>query len=269
MTTTEEKSPTQKDVVKWYGRARLPHGDGVERHDCEPCRSLESLRDAALLGVQVPGLRADNAALETALRSVLYVDICGPNSGPGPSAHRAAYAVLDTHARGQSLIVQHDREVSALQARVVELEVQVAERDEYLRVTRESLDGCTQRVLALKSERDALRAQVDKSERTTSTLQVERNRAFYYQKVLRQRFDTARNDALEEAAVRIDVEAQESHTREAAALLDDMASRVRSLKTAALSTPPAEVKKPEATACSECLMPVHEGKESQHPWCRK
>ena len=138
------------------------------------------------------------------------------------------------HALWEDADEQRTR-AEAAEARVVELEKRADERREHLL----DLEDAKRKA---EAERDALRAQVAESERTTAALQVERNRAIDYQKVLRQRFDTARNDALEEAAVRIEVEAQESHTRETAALLDDVAARVRSLKVTALTAPPAETK---------------------------
>ena len=42
--------------------------------------------------------------------------------------------------------------------------------------------------------------------------------------------DACWNAAIEAAATRVDVEAQESHTREIAAVLDDVAARIRAHK---------------------------------------
>lgn len=136
-----------------------------------------------------------------------------------------------------------EEQVSALQARVAELEGEWKRLNEAAVAMSRTVDKVMEQRDEARAERDALRAQVAQLQRSAGDLQVERNRASHYNDVLRQRFDTARNDALEEAAARIDMEAQESHTRETASLLDDVAKRVRDLKRAALSASPAETKK--------------------------
>lgn len=125
--------------------------------------ALTHMAAAALEGVKVPGLKADNAALEKALRSVLYVDCCGPVTGLGPRAHAAAFAVLDSSDRGAALLAEledvraawHRETIRAdtLQARVAELE----RRDRNWRTHAETVE---QERDTAESERDAIRAQV-------------------------------------------------------------------------------------------------------------
>jgi hypothetical protein len=118
---TTQKTVTVEDVTKWYGRARLPHGKGVERHDCEPCRALESLRDTA---AQVPALQGHIGKLE--------IDISG---------HKG-------------VIQQQVDHIHDLQARVAELTTDLAR---YRRAS-DAINGEWDKTV---SERDALRAQVE------------------------------------------------------------------------------------------------------------
>lgn len=156
------------------------------------------------------------------------------------------------HKRTMGELDASEAEVTALRARVAELEQALEGMRQERDGEQDIAVGWEAKAHRLESERDALRAQVAQLQRSAGDLQVERNRASHYNDVLRQRFDTARNDALEEAAARIDMEAQESHTRETASLLDDVAKRVRDLKRAALSASPAETKKAPISDAEWC-----------------
>lgn len=119
----ETKAPTKEEVERWYAEAKLPHGDG--NCDCRPCRHLDRLKAAALLGAQVPGLVLER---DDWRRKALDRDL---------------------------QVVGLTSEVSTLQARVAELE---RERD----AARAAVHEWKKIKDRLVSERDALRAQAEK-----------------------------------------------------------------------------------------------------------
>ncbi|WP_223643980.1 hypothetical protein [Corallococcus sp. EGB] len=125
------------------------------------------LRDAALQGAKVPALVADNAALVDALTELANL-MDGVRDGsytPDSFTLQITRRVLAQEHPGATILEAHQRELSALQARVAELE---RERDEHAGQHERQLEGARQAVAAVRelqaraeSERDGLRAQVE------------------------------------------------------------------------------------------------------------
>lgn len=137
--------------------------------------ALRLLEAAALEGAKVPGLVADNAALKYLFRRLRLVYGLG-RAGFTPSDALLADldAAITNHSPGAALLAEHAREVSALQAQVAELagakadavlasseQRARAERAEAsLRQEQATVASLRQHVVEIRSERDALRAQV-------------------------------------------------------------------------------------------------------------
>lgn len=211
--TNETKAPTKEEVeqvakytekhVTWDAEAiRLdidttPHTEEYRRGMREKVGRLKS---AALLGAQVPGLVADNAALLAGLRECRDALVLGASTEQLASAHSSACDLAgvgdiapEAHP-GAALLAKHDAEMSARQARVADLErerdASIHGRDlETLRVVLGRIfPGVSFQWSALPSllenvetqrqeavaERDALRAQVGRltHERDTARLAV-------------------------------------------------------------------------------------------------
>lgn len=150
---------TEADAKRDTGRlAGYVSGVGV-REDREALARLEA---AALEGAKVPGLVADNAALHQ--RAMDALSVATEPVTAFQRAHKANAALADLLEQprpGAALLAEHEAKVSALQARVKELERERDAREEQAFGLRQSFDGATKRVAVLVSERDALRAQVD------------------------------------------------------------------------------------------------------------
>lgn len=112
--TTEKKYPTVEDVDRWFKMSAQSAG----HKDGSAPGSLACLRDLALLGVQVPGLLADNAALLSLLRTWARKD---PAVTPTDVLSAIEWVALNG-SPGAALLAEHKAKVSALQARVTELE---------------------------------------------------------------------------------------------------------------------------------------------------
>ena len=150
--TTEKKAQTAEDVDQLYSAVRAD----VRMHiRVAGERALSGLRDLALLGVQVPGLLADNAAL-VAL-TLRTAGVLRDMAGMPIEADFLSDTAHEPHP-GAALLAKHEAKVRTLHARVAELE---RERDH---LTGER-DGIKAVALDLRSERDALRAQVAELER--------------------------------------------------------------------------------------------------------
>ncbi|RKI34558.1 hypothetical protein D7Y27_33180 [Corallococcus sp. AB004] len=147
---------TTEDVGRWF-RAVVARIEGSTE-----TMMVRMLRDAALEGAKVPGLVADNAALLDALKELadLMDGVLDGSYTPDSFTLQVAHRVLAEEHPGAPLITEHTIEVSALQARVAELE---RERDNFRAGERIARDRAAQ-ALNLRdiaeSERDALRAQV-------------------------------------------------------------------------------------------------------------
>lgn len=145
-------------------------------------KSLETLISAALEGAKVSRLVADNAALVQALHSAKqpHAKGCLFTRGVGTTGQQVrpcpcgVDALFETSSPGAALLAEHAREVSALQAQVAELagakadavlasseQRARAERAEAsLRQEQATVASLRQHVVEIRSERDALRAQV-------------------------------------------------------------------------------------------------------------
>lgn len=266
--TTETKAPKAEDVERDYGKtkaalARIPTSEWTADAGEHPLRRL---RDAALLGVQVPGLREQVA-----------------------QAARDAVALVKAH---DELDAARLRELSALQVRVAELE-------DRLRGARLVEAECLAAARDAESERDALRAQVEEANRKRGWMAEEHNR-------MRQERNAALAAAAVVKADREGVwfweKGGENGLESLSCPVVMEAETLRDLLyDDALPTPPAEVcgdcnkseaehrdggaaesceargeidhspveEVSEAPLCQSCGMPRITGHNDQHPWCRK
>lgn len=244
--------PTPEEVARSYARVlkTLEEAGKAEEDCCDRCnyRALdtEAVESLTILRDGAARAQALEKTLEDAKRfhSNEYKDRQSAESERDAARQEAEKCRLDledvrTALAHERATVDHlNTEAASLRSRVATLE----RENGLLRADAEAAllklehtiaraEAAERRVAELEAHNRILETQRD-------SMQLERNRALDYQRILRARFDTARSDALEEAAIRVDVEAQESHTREAAALLDDVAARIRALK-ATPSTHPA------------------------------
>lgn len=134
----------------------------------------DRLKSAALDGAKVPGLveqledfrkhlEPDQrgvgwelhvfSAIDTERELLADIERVAPEWSPLNGPHE-----IVSHLAGK--LEERDAEVSALQARVAELEREQSAKEELAFGLRQSLDGATKRVAVLAGERDALRAQV-------------------------------------------------------------------------------------------------------------
>lgn len=197
-TVTAEDVETTRREVRWI----LGWGGHIKLKD-----ALDRVCDTA---AQVPALVADNAALLKAGRR------WAEDESDEDDSREALVAALRSEHPGAALLAEHEAQVSALQARVAELEQSLAFRDD---------NYANEQDMRLKaeSERDTLRAQVE----------------------------TVRARATDAEAARQVLLAWDSTSHPDAGLQGYGHAAFNDLTTAlggvflALSTPPAEAKTPE------------------------
>lgn len=254
--TTEKKAPTaEADVAKLAEVAHKAQRCNTvsietkqEGHD-----ALAQLRDLALLGVQVPGLVADNAALRylfRRLRTVYGLSYAGFE--PSKALLSDLDAAIFNTSPCADLLAEHEAKVSALQARVAELDQIVtvkealvdvvgAERDAE-KMAREYLEREREVWRSAESERVALRSTADRLVAREHELTTERDTAPEQRDALRAQ--VAKAQALATAVIRA------GGGEEGERLANDIRH--------ALSTPTAEEKESERCAygntcvCGEC-----------------
>ncbi len=176
MTPTEEKNLKVSDVERWTKAVEVGCYE-VTGHCFD---ALACLRDAALLGVQVPGLRADNAALlnlQMDKPAHVFLGAC-PDDIEGWDSRDPecpACQVLSQPHPGAAMLAEHESKVSALQARVEDLgranagvvlesseqRARAARAEAELQQERATATSLREHIVELRSERDALRAKLE------------------------------------------------------------------------------------------------------------
>lgn len=221
-TTTETKAPTAEDVEKTRLNVRWALGNGGGHASLK--QDLDRVCDAALLGVQVPGLVRDLGHAQSRIEAL------------------ASSAQTATRLEFQSRVQQE--EVSALQARVAEL---TRERDAE-RLSRETLEAEREMWRTAEAERDALRLTVQRLTNREDEIREERDAALAQRDALR-----AQASALSAALGRAETQRQALHDWDAqgdgdGGVQDEAVDHFRALGDAlrdgfaALSAPPAEPK---------------------------
>lgn len=251
--TKEEKAPTHNEVTQHGDAVRAAITGAVSADGTfEALGSLSFLLSAALLGVQVPGLKR-----------LSYI---GEHHHPD----------LTWKARCEEEKTRAD----ALQARVAELTLDLEhERSNSYQLSVSGLDTENQRI-AIESERDALRAKM--TEVPTLVRKALHRHGLSVSlcnesaEIVRAALSTTSHEttpslvhggeSVAEAHRRLDLMGVPRFGRCPATNRREVLSLEERLELAKVEA--TETERPDSVVCGKCLMPVHEGKDSQHPWCR-